>query len=330
MVAALWLTRNAEEGRSPALSVGIGALLILAAASGQIGLSTGGHVVYQTQTPYQQLEVTQLGDTRTLYLDGQRHSAMDLDDPIRNVFTYTRYFHLPFLYTSDIDRVLFIGGGGFTGPKHFVRHYNVTVDVAEIDPVVIDVAKRYFRVNETPRLRIHAVDGRRFLRETNRTYDLIVLDAYKKDKVPFQLTTVEFMRLAASRLSEDGVLYSNVISAPQGPASRFYRAEFRTMTRVFPRVYSFPTADIGAVQNIELVATKRTALVTQEQLRDRNERRDLPVDLEDAIGRYQRNVPVDDVPILRDDRAPVDTLLDPMVGRRYVIEQTTDGNTTPA
>lgn len=325
---ALWLSRGNLWGRIPTMSVFVGLLLVLAAVSAPIGVSTGGHVIHRTQTPYQQLEVTQFGETRTLYLDGQRHSAMDMDDPDRNVFTYTRYFHLPFLFTDDIDRVLFIGGGGFTGPKHFVRHYNVTVDVAEIDPVVIDVAKRYFGVTESPRLRIHSVDGRRFLRETNHTYDLIVLDAYKKDKVPFQLTTEEFMRLAASRLSADGILYSNLISAPSGPASRFYRAEYKTMSQVFPRVYSFPTSDLGAVQNIELVATKNPALVTQSELRTRYERRDMPVVLEDAIARYRRDVPVDGVPVLRDDRAPVDTLIDPMVGRRYVIEQSATGNRT--
>jgi hypothetical protein len=36
-------------------------------------------------------------------------------------------------------------------------------------------------------------------------------------------------------------------------------------------------------------------------------------------------VPTDDVPVLTDDRAPVDDLLDPMLGRRYVIERTDDG-----
>jgi|GEM_PF-3258003 hypothetical protein len=29
-----------------------------------------------------------------------------------------------------------------------------------------------------------------------------------------------------------------------------------------------------------------------------------------------------DVPVLRDDHAPVDSLLDPMVGQRYIVEET--------
>ncbi|AUV82725.1 spermidine synthase [Salinigranum rubrum] len=299
------------------------AMLVAAVGSGAVGVAVEGRVVYQTQTPYQQLEVIDVDDRRTLYLDGQPHSAMDLDDPTRHVFDYTSYFHLPFLFADsadDIDRVLFIGGGGFTGPKRFAEEYDVTVDVVEIDPVVIDVAKEYFAVSESERLRIHNTGGRQFLRETDRTYDLIVLDAYRKDKVPFELTTVEFMRLARDRLSDDGMLFANVISAPSGPASQFYRAQYKTMAQVYPHVYSFPTDAGVGIQNIELVAAKSETVVTASQLRARNAERDIGIDLSGELRTYRRSEETADVPVLRDDRAPVDDLLDPMVGQRYVVD----------
>jgi spermidine synthase len=306
-------------------------LLVAAVGSGAFGVSAGGDVVYRTETPYQELEVADAGDTRTLYLDGQPHSAMDIDDPTRHVFEYTRYFHLPYLLADDpdeIDRVLFVGGGGFTGPKRFVEEYDATVDVVEIDPVVVDVAKRHFAVEESDRLRVHVDDGRRFLRETNTTYDLIVLDAYRKDKVPFHLTTVEFMRLTERRLAPDGMVVANLISAPDGPASAFYRAEYRTMARVYPQVYSFPTVGGNAVQNVELVATKSPEPVTQAELRRRNRARDIGLDLDGAIRNYRRDEAVGDAPVLRDDRAPVDSLMDPMVGQRYVVQRMPEGNAT--
>jgi spermidine synthase len=327
-VTALVL-RPPSVDRSEAIATGLTALVLLAAAgSGAVGISVAGEVVYETQTPYQELRVVDSGDTRTLYLDGQRHSAMDLSDPRRHVFEYTRYFHLPFLFADDpdeIDRVLFIGGGGFTGPKRFVSDYDVTVDVAEIDPVVVDAAKEYFDVEASPRLRIHTEGGRQYLQATNRTYDLIVLDAYKKDKVPFQLTTVQMMRLASDRLDEDGMLLANLISAPSGPAGEFYRAQYKTMDRVFPQVYSFPTEGGGVVQNIELVATKSSTRVTEAQLRERNAAREIGIDLSAEVGRYADPPPTDGAPLLTDDHAPVDSLLDPMVGYRYVVQETGAG-----
>jgi len=318
------------DRRPTVASVAVALLLVSSFAAPSLGYSIHGDIVHQTQTPYQELEVVDRGDTRTLYLDGKRHSAMDLDDPNRHVFEYTRYFHLPYLFADDpdeIDRVLFVGGGGFTGPKRFAEEYDATVDVAEIDPEVIDAADRYFRLDEyreSGEVNVYEAGGRQFLQDTDETYDLIVLDAFRQDKVPFQLTTVEFMELASDRLSADGMLYANVISAREGPASRFYRSEYRTMERAYPQVYSFPTDDANVVQNVEIVATKDGDHVTESELRERNRRRDIGIDLESEVGDYQRTTRTDDVPVLRDDRAPVDSLLEPMVGQRYVLEESDD------
>jgi len=323
--AAAALTFPTPSRQTLGAVVGAFVLLVAAISVGYAGVSVEGQVVYETQTQYQELQVVDLGDTRTLYLDGQRHSAMDTSDPDRHVFEYTRYFHLPFLFAGDpddIDRVLFVGGGGFTGPKRFEREYDATVDVVELDPEVIRVSKAYFGVEESERLNVHQGDGRQFLRDTDTEYDLVVLDAYKKDKVPFHLTTREFMQLVHDRLSEDGIVLANLISAPSGPASEFYRAEYRTMNEVFPQVYTFPTAGPAVVQNVELVATKNETRVTESTLRERNERRDVGVDLESEVGNYRAEEDPGDAPVLRDDYAPVDSLLDPMAGQRYVIEQT--------
>ncbi|MFA1611411.1 spermidine synthase [Halobellus rubicundus] len=337
LVAAAAVTAPDLRGTA-GLRVGVVALALVAAtATGGLGPAVAGETVYGTQTAYQELQVVDRGDVRTLYLDGQRHSAMDLTDPDRHVFEYTRYFHAPLLFTEDadaVDRVLFVGGGGFTGPRIFHETYpNVTVDVVELDPAVVDAADRYFGIPDSPRMNVHVGGARQFLESTNRTYDVIVLDAYRKDSVPFQLTTVEFMRLAADRLDDDGVLLANLIAAPTGPASDFYRAEYKTMEQVFPRVYSFPTAGGPVVQNIEVIATKQTGLVSESELQGRNDRRDIGIDLAADLSSYRRGEPTDDVPVLTDDRAPVDSLLDEAVGQRYVrvrTNESTNGTATAA
>jgi spermidine synthase len=302
-------------------------VIVLAAsvASPSLGIAVPGQVVYQSQTAYQELQVVDRGEVRTLYLDGQPHSAIDLEDPDRHVFTYTRYFHLPLLMTEDVDRVLFIGGGGFTGPRIFAETYDVEVDVVEIDPAVVSAAKTYFQVEPAENMDIYTMDGRQYLQETDTTYDLIVLDAYKKDKVPFQLTTREFFELASTRLDADGVLLANIISAPSGSGSQFFRAEYKTMQTVFPQVYAFRTAESAFVQNIEVVATKRETRFSTAELRARNQQRAIGYDVSDAIERSVGEVNTADVPVLRDGKAPVDSLLDPMLGRKYVIEQTGAG-----
>ncbi|MFC6716623.1 fused MFS/spermidine synthase [Natrialbaceae archaeon GCM10025810] len=325
-----------DETASPTTvaSVLVAGLLVVAAVGGSVGLDPRGDVVYRTQTPYQELEVVDDGDARTMYLDGARHSAMDLENPERHVFDYTKYFHVPALMQDDpddVDRVLFIGGGGYTGPKDYERRYDATVDVVEIDPEVTAAAERHFDLEHEndPDLNVHTEDGRQYLEDTDHEYDVIVVDAYKKDQVPFHLTTEEFMDLASDRLTDDGILLANVISAPSGSASDFYRAQYKTMDESFPDVYTFRTSDSGSVQNLEVVATNEETDFTEADLAARTDafEREVGVDLSEEVDYYMDDPETDDVPVLRDDRAPVDSLLDPATGQRYVIEESeSDGD----
>lgn len=288
--------------------------------------SIGDDVVYDTQTPYQEMTITDSDGVRTMYLNDHPQSAMYLNDSNQvddHVFSYTRYFHLPFLMWDDpdeIDRVLFIGGGGFTGPKDFVETHDVEVDVVEIDPEVVDAAETYFDVEESEQMNIHVMDGREYLQQTDTTYDMIVLDAYKKDSVPFHLTTEEFMELARDRLDEDGILFANIISARTGSSSQFYRSTYRTMQQVFPAVHSFPTSRVPVTQNIQLIAVNEDEPLSEQELQERNDRRDIGIDLEQEIQFYEEDVATDDVPVLQDNRAPVDALLEAQADEDYVIE----------
>lgn len=279
------------------------------------GSSTG---IYSTQTAYQELTIKDSGGVRTMYLDGQPQSAMYLNGSNGYPFDYARYFHLPLLMQDNTSRVLFIGGGGFSGPKRFVEEYNVTVDVVEIDPGVVSAAKTYFNVSESSRLNIRVEDGREFLQETEHEYDIIVLDAYRKSRVPFHLTTKEFMQLAYTKTTDDGALMANIISTARGPGSKFFRAEYKTMNQVFPQVYAYPTRDTSLAQNIELIASKNASRYTVEELRRINERENTGLNLSREIGR-EVEVSTSDVPVLTDERAPVDSLLEPLIGTRYVL-----------
>jgi spermidine synthase len=186
---------------------------------------------------------------------------------------------------------------------------------------VVRVAKEEFGLTEGPRMNVRVGDGREYLQGTNRTYDVIVLDAFRADKVPFHLTTREFMELVASKLDDDGVLVANVITARAGDASAFGRAMVKTMNETFPRAYQFPTSGTPALQNIELVATKSDERYSRDELRALAAETDVGVDLSGTFARMRpaRDVRTDDVPLLTDGYAPVDSLLAEQSGEQYVI-----------
>jgi spermidine synthase len=291
-----------------------------------------GETVYETDTPYHHLVVADYYDPsaqstiRILIMDDNLHSAMDLQNPNRTVFPYTDYFNLGFLLNPKISRVLFIGGGGFTGPKQFLRDYpNVSVDVVEIDPGVTTIAEQYFAVNaNNPRLHIYTNDGRIFLQQSDQLYDLIVLDAYSRSYVPFHLMTTEFFKLVSTHLRINGVVISNLISGITSVNDQLLTAEVNTMHRVFSNVYTFAVegTSFTDAQNVEILGTNLSEHLNEtvfEQLASSNQVVKTP-----EMSYYVTNYFVlqpSDSPILTDDYAPVENLISPINGQPLTIDQ---------
>ena len=75
---------------------------------------------------------------------------MSLTNPLTGHFEYTEYFQMPWLWNHDIKSVLMVGLGGGSTPRAYQHYYpKVMVDIVEIDPMVVDVAKKYFTVAES-------------------------------------------------------------------------------------------------------------------------------------------------------------------------------------
>lgn len=274
-----------------------------------------GNTVYTDSTVYQELRVADSEGVRTLYLDGQPQSAIYLNGS-GYPWSYLDYFHLPLVMREDVEKVLFIGGGGFVGPQEFAR-MGYEVDAVEIDPGVLKAAREYFNLSESENLSVHVQDGREFLQDTNKSYDVIYLDAYRKSQVPFHLTTREFMELAYSKTDENGIVMSNIISTSSGPGSRFARSEYKTMDSVFESVYFFPTQNTNLAQNIELIASKNTRKTEKEliQATKNYTRKDLSNEVS-----MMRNFSAQDAEVLTDNYAPVERLLNPLIGKDYVLD----------
>ena len=290
-----------------------------------------GDTVFETDTPYHHLVVADYYDPtsqsmiRVLIMDDNLHSAMDLQDPNKAVFPYTDYFNLGFLLNPKITRVLFIGGGGFTGPKQFLRDYpNVTVDVVEVDREVVSVAEEYFGVNASnPRLHIFTNDGRVFLQGTTQRYGLIVLDAYSRSYVPFHLMTLEFFKLVSSHLTSNGIVISNLISGVETDNDQLLTAEVNTMHAVFPDVSAFPVEGTAYIdpQNVEILATNSTQHLTEgefEQLAASSKLIKIP-QMTDYVANYLI-IPPNNSPILTDDYAPVENLISPINDQPLTID----------
>jgi len=232
-------------------------------------------------------------------------SAMFLDNDNDLVLKYSKFFHLVSHFKPDLRRSLMIGGAGYSFPKDYLKKYTeASIDVVEIDPILTQLAKRYFNLRDNQRLTIYHEDGRTFVNKTKNTYDVIFTDAMNSlYSIPFQLTTKETVKRMYEMLNDDGVILVNMISSIEGEGGEFLRAEYATFKTVFTQVYLFPVEDAHnslEVQNIILVALKSK----QKPPLTSNDR---------ELNGYLKNLWTkeiqEDMPVLTDDYAPVDNYI---------------------
>jgi spermidine synthase len=298
-------------------------------AAGVIGLllvapmrpsPAGVRMVYERDSLYHRIRVVEEDDgARYLVFNRSYQGGMYLHDPERSPYRYAEYMHAAWLFQPQIRRALVIGLGAGSIPKQFFRESaGISVDVAELDPAVVEVAKKYFALREDQRLRVFVADGRLFLRRTRTLYDLIVLDAYFAEGIPFHLATREFFALARSHLRPGGVVAANIIGALDGDQSALFRALYRTYAQVFPGLYLFPVGlrpqgRTSRIRTIVLMASSQRG-ITRRDLTARAERmQNQPglstIPLQRIIRDfYDRPIATAEVPVLTDDFAPVDIL----------------------
>jgi spermidine synthase len=216
-------------------------------------------VIFERISQYHHILVLDDGDLRTLSFNGSWETKMSISHPLTGHFEYTEYFQMPWLWNTNIHRVLMAGLGGGSTQRAWQHYYtNVLVDTVEIDPVVVSVAHQYFGVTESSNLVIHTNDARVFLRRSTNNYDVILMDAYATTQygssLPKHLTTKEFFEIANQRLGTNGVLAYNVIGQIRGQRANIIGALYRTLKEVFPQVYLFPVPVES--QNVVMIATK--------------------------------------------------------------------------
>ena len=124
-------------------------LIVFALLAG--GHSTLAALVFETTSPYHHIQVVDLAGKRTLNFDGSMETTMSLTNALQGHFQYTEFFQMPWLWQSQMSNVLMIDLGGGSTQRAYEHYYpGVHVETVEIDSAVVEVAKKYFQVKESP------------------------------------------------------------------------------------------------------------------------------------------------------------------------------------
>jgi spermidine synthase len=256
--------------------------------------------VYE-QPPYVSMT---FGHNRRIYTESVYNTRDERDLPVE----YTRFMTASLMYAKDVHSILEIGFGGGRTSWYLHRYLpKVELTSVELDPTVVELAKKYFGIKQEPNFQIVNRDGRLFLSESKDRYDIILIDAYRGPFVPFHLLTREFYQIVKDHLADGGVVAQNV-----EPSTMLFDSAVKTINAVFPQL-DFYRAD-GNVVTVAYDGAERKAEDLAGLARDRDKAFGLRYSLIEMLSQRRRiqiaggGVIDPNAKILTDDFAPVETL----------------------
>lgn len=204
----------------------------------------GYHLVANRNSVYGNLAVVQTEGTRTLFENGL--VAFSIPDPL----AAEEAVHFALLQHPSPQSLLLVGGGVNGSLAQALQYTSLErVDYVELDPTVLNLAQQYFPAEWAPlkldpRVHVHNIDGRLFLKAANLKFDVIIVNL--PDPQTAQLNrfyTLEFFHEVERHLTPAGVFSFQLKGAEDyisPELAEFLRCIHNTLRQVFPEVVTLP------------------------------------------------------------------------------------------
>ncbi len=291
-----WLAQRALPlGQLAACAACVG-LLLMPAPKSRIALST-------RESAYGRITVLDTAAKRYLLVNGTSQSVMEKSGG-ESESQYIRALEWSRSLRPKAKRALVVGLGAGLLPKALERR-GLTVDAFEIDPAIVEAARRDFGYK--PKGRVVVGDGRASLEAGLGPWDLVFLDAFGAESPPAHLFTTEAFERVRDSLSPEGVFSINIVSAVAGPDDLPWKALYRTLSASFPHVRAFIASDPNeGLANVLLFASAGPLDAGATNVGPR-----VAQEIALMLSRELRPVARDlaPAPVLSDDFAPLDTLM---------------------
>jgi spermidine synthase len=250
LLAAAWIGVRTPSYRRALLALLLVAALLIPRAARLLEAKSlallwhGFSLVESRNSIYGNLALVATSESRSLFENGLR--VLTVPDP--SAAEESVHFAL---LEHAAPRSLLLIGGGINGSLAQALQYSSLerVEYVELDPAILGVAERHFAqawrgARSDPRVLIHRLDGRLFLKTTQAKFDVIIINL--PDPFTAQLNrfyTQEFFLEGAEKLNPGGVLSFQVTGA-ENYISReladLLRCLEKTLRAVFPQVVAIP------------------------------------------------------------------------------------------
>jgi spermidine synthase len=224
----------------------------------------------EVKSKYSHIKIVDYGTLRSMLFvrdSGEEvvESTLDISVPQNLFLLYTQKMFAGFLVSGSPGSILMAGLGGGS-IVHFTNYYfpKITMDVVEIDPEVVKIARADFGLREKSGTRIIVEDIYKFLKTSKTKYDMIFMDAFLKPTADTDTTGINlkqketsFFQDVKARLNTKGAIVFNVNSSPT------HKKDIEAMKLHFPNVYIFRKSRSG---NIIVLCSLDKVRYTKEQM----------------------------------------------------------------
>jgi spermidine synthase len=205
----------------------------------------GLQILESSWSPYGNVTVGRREEQLTFFSNGMPIC----NAPVPDIALVEETVHYPLLFSPSPRRILIVGGGFGGVIQEALKHPVEEVHYTEIDPLILQLIKENLTPLtrpeiENPRVRIHNLDGRFFIKTTSQKFDGILLNLPPPSTLELnRYYTVEFFGEVFRSLNENGILALSI------PGSETYLSPelrdlnmclLRSLREVFPCVYVIP------------------------------------------------------------------------------------------
>jgi spermidine synthase len=199
------------------------------------------NLLVNRESAYGQIKVLDYGTKRYLLVNGTTQSMAKLPS-LESESQYAHGIEWAALQRPNAKNALVIGVGAGLLPKSLEKYHNLEVDSVDVDPAIIETAKSHFAFE--PKGVVVADDGRLFVQNSKKKYDLIFLDAFGTETPPYQLFTAESFEAMKNILAPGGILAVNLVTKVHEPGVTPWRSADKTVRSVFPHVRAFLSSEL--------------------------------------------------------------------------------------
>lgn len=155
------------------------------------------------------------------------YSFGTLDTVFREAFAHER------VRMPQEGKVLLLGVGAGNVPRILSEMGRYSITGVELDPEVIRLGRKYFGLGEMEGLEIVEADAIQFVKEAIGKWDMVIVDLFVDEQVPWGAETESFLQKVAELLAKGGLLFFNRLMHTEALAAETERFTLR-MQKILP------------------------------------------------------------------------------------------------